>query len=93
MELAHFPRKISCCYTNQTSNFQIVRVCNVPHFFFERSVLPKVTIFFETFEYAKLEIHTGTMMSAIFTDSIPCKDLIYCEYISVAESHYFKKLA
>ena len=67
--------KILCRYTNYTSQFQIIRISNIPHFFFERTVPPKGVIVFETIQEAQLEIHTGTMMSAILSDIIPCDQL------------------
>ncbi|MEM8806825.1 MAG: DUF1830 domain-containing protein [Cyanobacteria bacterium P01_G01_bin.38] len=68
--------KILCCYTNQTSQFQIVRISNIPCWFFERTILPKGQIRFEALTEAQLEIHTGTITSAIFSDVISCRKLV-----------------
>lgn len=70
------PHKITCHYTNDTSRFQIVRISNIPHFFFERTVGPKGSIVFEAIQGAQLEIHTNTMVSSILSDSISCDELV-----------------
>jgi hypothetical protein len=67
--------KILCCYINQTSQFQIVRISNIPYWFFERTVTPKSEILFEAWSEAQLEIHTGMITSSILSDSISCERL------------------
>ena len=67
---------ILCRYTNYTSQFQIIRISNISHFFFERTVPPKGSIVFETVQEAQLEIHTGMMMSSILSDIVPCDQLV-----------------
>ena len=54
--------EILCCYTNCTSQFQIIRILNIPHCFLERAVPPKSSIVFETLQGAQLQVHTSTMM-------------------------------
>ena len=67
--------EIFCCYTNQTKQFQVIRISNVPYYFFERTVPPRDKICFKTWSEAKLEIHTGTITSAIYSDVISCQYL------------------
>ena len=64
--------QILCSYSNTTPQFQIIRIANIPNWFFERVVFPGGHLVFEAFSDAQLEIHTGTMMSAILSDTIPC---------------------
>lgn len=64
-----------CCYVNATSKIQIVRITNVPNWYFERVVFPGQRLLFETMPDALLEIHTGMMASAILSDTIPCDRL------------------
>ena len=64
-----------CCYVNKTSQIQIVRITNLPNWYFERVVFPGQRLIFETLPEALLEIHTGMMASAILSDTIPCERL------------------
>jgi hypothetical protein len=70
---------ILCGYANTTSKIQIVRITNVPNFFFERTVFPGQKIVFEALPSAQLEIHTGMMASAILSDIVACADLQLAE--------------
>lgn len=63
---------ILCCYVNATSKIQIVRISNIPNWYFERVVFPGQRLVFEATPQSLLEIHTGMMASAILSDKIPC---------------------
>ncbi|CDN12496.1 MAG: DUF1830 domain-containing protein [Richelia sp.] len=64
--------KILCCYVNATSKIQVARISNIPNWYFERVVFPGQRLVLESLAMAQLEIHTGTMASAILSDTIPC---------------------
>jgi hypothetical protein len=64
-----------CCYVNATSKIQIVRITNIPNWYFERVVFPGQRLVFESVPGAQLEIHSGMMASAILADTIPCSRL------------------
>lgn len=64
-----------CSYINLTHQFQILRISNIPHFFFEKVVMPQSTVFFETHQGAQVEVHTGHMASSVLSDIIPCEQL------------------
>ncbi|MBC6417510.1 MAG: DUF1830 domain-containing protein [Prochloron sp. SP5CPC1] len=64
-----------CCYVNATSQMQIVRITNIPHWYFERVVFPGQRLVFKAFPEALLEIHCGMMATAILSDTIPCEDI------------------
>ncbi|YAI82402.1 MAG: DUF1830 domain-containing protein [cyanobacterium endosymbiont of Rhopalodia sterrenbergii] len=66
---------ISCCYVNATSQIQVVRITNVPNWYFERVVFPGQRLMFKAVPQALLEIHTGAMASSILSDTIPCERL------------------
>ncbi|PSB23166.1 hypothetical protein C7B76_01180 [filamentous cyanobacterium CCP2] len=66
---------ILCCYVNATSKMQIVRITNIPNWYFERVVFPGQRLVFEAFPESQLEIHCGMMASAILADTIPCDRL------------------
>lgn len=67
--------KILCCYVNATSKIQVVRISDIPNWYFERVVFPGQRLVFEAPRVAQLEIHTGMMASAILSDNIPCDRL------------------
>lgn len=64
-----------CYYTNTTRQIQIVRSANTEKYCFERVVFPGQRLLFEATPEAQIEIHTGTMATAILSDRIPCAHL------------------
>lgn len=64
-----------CCYENETDRIQIGRISNIPSWFFERVILPGQRLIFEAPPEARLEIHTGEVISAILTEKISCDRL------------------
>lgn len=83
--------RILCQYTNETSQFQVLRIANISDWFFERTVMPRSSILFETFRGGQLEIHTSDTMGAILADSIPCTRLARPRYPSVEYSNFSQK--
>jgi Domain of unknown function (DUF1830) len=67
--------RVLCCYVNATSSIQVVRITDVPNWYFERVAFPGQRLIFEAFATAHLEIHTGMMASSILSDTIPCTKL------------------
>lgn len=63
---------ILCCYVNVTSKIQIVRIANIPNWYFERVVFPGQRLMFQAQPQAQLEVHTGGTAGAILSDTIPC---------------------
>lgn len=66
---------ILCCYVNFSNQIQIARIDNLSSSYFERVVFPGQRLLFEVPSDAQLEIHTGTMASAILSDRIACHSL------------------
>ncbi len=64
-------RQILCGYTNHTSQIQIIRISNIPNWYFERVVFPKEMLLFEALPEAELEIHTGISL----VEKIACTEL------------------
>lgn len=67
--------QIFCCYVNLSSQIQIARINNVANWYFERVVFPGQRLLLEAPAEAQLEIHTGTIASAILSDRIFCRSL------------------
>jgi Domain of unknown function (DUF1830) len=67
--------RLHCCYVNSSSSIQIVRITDVPNWYFERVAFPGQRLIFEAVAAAHLEIHTGMMASSILSDKIPCTKL------------------
>lgn len=66
---------IVCNYVNTTSQIQVLRIANIPNWYFERVIFPKQLFHFEAPADAELEIHTGFIASAILSDKIHCNRL------------------
>jgi hypothetical protein len=79
---------ICCCYVNATSKIQVVRITNIPNWYFERVVFPGQRLLFEALPTGHLEIHTGMMASAILSDTIPCTQLQLADDDIVEEPPY-----
>lgn len=65
-------QKICCCYDNHTFNFQIIRIVELPTFFFERVVCPGQQLVFEANLNSQLEVHSSSYISSVLSDTIPC---------------------
>ncbi|MEG4496485.1 DUF1830 domain-containing protein [Microcoleus sp. F10-C6] len=74
--------KILCYYANVTNLTQVVRIENIPNWYFERVMFPGQRLMFEAAAEAVLEIHTGAVASAILSDKIPCYVLRVIEEVS-----------
>jgi hypothetical protein len=68
--------KFLCSYINATRKIQVVRITNVPNWYFERVVFPAQALLFEGVPGAVLEVHSGMMASSILSDRIACEQLI-----------------
>ncbi|MEG4044697.1 MULTISPECIES: DUF1830 domain-containing protein [unclassified Microcoleus] len=75
-------KQILCYYANVTNLVQVVRIGNIPNWYFERVLFPGQRLMFEAAAEAVLEIHTGTVASAILSDKIPCYVLRVIEEVS-----------
>ncbi|MEG4035419.1 DUF1830 domain-containing protein [Microcoleus sp. S36b_A4] len=75
-------KQILCYYANVSNQVQVVRIGNIPNWYFERVMFPGQRLMFEAAAEAVLEIHTGTVASAILSDKIPCYVLRVIEEVS-----------
>ncbi len=69
-----------CCYVNTSTHVEVARITNIPHWSFERVVFPGQRIVFEAPLIARLEIHTGTAISSILSETIDCHELQLTSY-------------
>lgn len=67
--------QILCGYINSTPRIQIIRIKNIPNFYFERVVFPGQRLMFYALPEAKLEIHTSKVVTSIIADIISCNKL------------------
>ena len=74
--------QILCYYPNVTNQIQVVRIGNIPNWYFERVMFPGQRLMFEAAAESVLEIHTGTVASAILSDKIPCYVLRVIEEVT-----------
>lgn len=64
-----------CLYVNTTERIQVVRISNIPGWYFERVVFVGQRLLFEAKPEAQLEIYTHEMASAVLADRIDCQQL------------------
>lgn len=76
---------ILCYYANVSHQIQVVRIGNIPNWYFERVMFPGQRLIFQSSPEAVLEIHTGAVASAILSDKIPCYVLRVIEEINADE--------
>lgn len=75
---SHTPSAASsslCCYVNATAHIEVVRISNIPHWYFERVVFPGQRLLFNAPAMAKLEIYTGMSISSMVSETIDCQEL------------------
>lgn len=68
-----YDRRILCGYVNATSQIQIIRIANIPSWYFERVVFPKQRLLFVAPLEAQLEIYTGEFPSTLLAERIACE--------------------
>ncbi|EKV01718.1 protein of unknown function DUF1830 [Leptolyngbya sp. PCC 7375] len=76
---------IACCYLNPTGRLQVVRITNIPNWYFERVVFPGQQLIFHAFPEALLEIHSCEMVTTILTDRISCSLIRYAEQLELPQ--------
>lgn len=71
----HVERKLVCCYQNETTLPQIVRVRSVVERCVERTVFPGQIIRFEAQRNAVLEVNSCSTVTTVVSDHIYCRQL------------------
>lgn len=83
--------RITYYYVNPTNQIQVIRITNIPNWYFEKVVFPKQRLMFEAAPEALLEVHTGIMASSILSDKTQCH--LLCVKESVTQLHRPAKVA
>ena len=63
---------ILCSYKNKIPTVQIIRITNIPNWYFERVVFPGEMLLFEALPEAVLEIYISEEARPIFGDRFLC---------------------
>ncbi len=79
---------ILCSYCNRTSRIQVVRIANIPGWYFERVVFPGEYLCFEAVPEGQLEVHTSGLATAVLADTIACDRLRVQEVEPVLPNPY-----
>ncbi|NJN22145.1 MAG: DUF1830 domain-containing protein [Leptolyngbya sp. RL_3_1] len=69
------PDKILCCYQNPWSELQIIRITNIPYWYFERVVFAHDRCLFEAVPGAMVEIYRDNGLTTVLANLIPCEHL------------------
>jgi hypothetical protein len=70
--------EILCSYKNVTSKIQVIRIANIPDWYFEKAIFPQEQLLFEALPDAELEIYSGTAWGAKLVETIHCFRLKVC---------------
>lgn len=70
-----YENQILCYYVNSSKQIQIIRITNIPNWYFEKVVFPQQGLMFEALPEAVLEIYTGVMPTGLLSDKIWCHQL------------------
>ncbi len=76
-----------CFYINSTSQIQLIKINNIPNYYWERAIFPGQRLMFEATTLALLEIHTSESVTAFPADVIPCQQLRVIDE-STSAKHY-----
>lgn len=68
-----------CYYVNGRRQLLVLRIANIPNWYFERVVFPKERLLFAAPPTANLEIHQHNPNGTTLSDIIPCKNLLVDE--------------
>ncbi|MEO0836585.1 MAG: DUF1830 domain-containing protein [Cyanobacteria bacterium J06642_3] len=71
-----------CSYKNKTPTVQIIRITNIPNWYFERVVFPRELLLFEALPEAVLEIYISESARPIL------EDRFLCDWLKVNHSVY-----
>ena len=64
--------QILCSYKNKTPTVQIIRITNIPNWYFERVVFPGEMLLFEALPEAVLEIYSRESARPFWSDRFLC---------------------
>lgn len=74
-----------CFYTNITSQVQIIKITNIPNYYWEKAVFPGQQLIFKGITSACLEIYTSDR-PAIASEIISCQQLQIVDELVLAKS-------
>ncbi|CDM95980.1 MULTISPECIES: DUF1830 domain-containing protein [Limnospira] len=77
---------ILCYYQNATTKLEIIRISNIPGWYFEHILFPGERLLFEAVTEAKLEIYRGDRVKPNLAQVVPCINLATKEN-QIAEPH------
>lgn len=78
-----------CHYKNVSNKLQILRIGNVPNWYFEKVVFPGEVLLFQAPLQGLLEVHTSAKVTTILADTINCDRLRVQEEVYVTENNIF----
>ncbi|KAI9135615.1 DUF1830 domain-containing protein [Acaryochloris sp. CCMEE 5410] len=64
-----------CYYINQTAHVQVLRIENIPNWYFERVAIPDQPLIFQAPFGAQLDVYSGCPVSSLLCDRISCDRL------------------
>ena len=78
--------KILFSYKNKTPTVQIIRITNIPNWYFERVVFPGELLLFEALPEAVLEIYSSDEARPILSDRF------ICDWLKIKHTAYVNRV-
>jgi hypothetical protein len=79
-----YTNRILCYYTNPSKQIQIIRIINIPNWYFERVLFPQQRLLFEAIPHAYLEVYKKRFGVADLAATILCD---FLQVQQEAETH------
>lgn len=64
--------KILCAYQNSSMNWHIIKITNIPRYYYEKVILPGQRVIFQASVRAKLKVFSTENTTLMLMDTIAC---------------------
>lgn len=74
----HLSDCIFCFYTNMNDRIQVIKVTNIPNYYWEKTIFPRQRLIFKGTSSAFLEIYNSN-------DTVNPSNIIHCQQLQIIE--------
>ena len=72
---SNIEEQVRCSYQNLSSNWQIIKITNIPNYHWEKVVMPGQKVIFKSSIKANLKVFSTKNITAMLIDTISCQKL------------------
>lgn len=69
---------IFCFYTNMNDRIQVIKITNIPNYYWEKTIFPRQRLIFEGTSSAFLEVYNSD-------DTVNPSNIIHCQKLQITE--------